>query len=149
MKPLKLAIIAIIGVFILRSDSRPLSVRNRNPLNIRFNEGNKWRGQIGQSGGFAKFDRPENGFRAGVILFRNYREIHKLSTIEQIIGRFAPSIENPTENYIDFVASELGKRRDSEVFEHEYPRLMIAMSTFEGGAGHWSIEQAEQGLSLA
>lgn len=76
-----------------------LGKRCCNPLNIRYNEKNHWRGQIGSYKGFCCFDCFESGFRAALILLRNYVRFG-VNTPRKIISRWAPSNENDTESYI-------------------------------------------------
>lgn len=86
-------------------------IRNNNPGNIRYNPANDWVGQIGQDdAGYAIFDKPENGIRAlGKLLF-NYFDRYGLSDVRSIIERWAPpSDDNPTEDYIEHVVSQMNK----------------------------------------
>lgn len=81
-------------------------IKRNNPLNIRYSELNKWQGLIGNENGFCKFETLGYGFRAAFVLLRNYyRGGHR--SIRQIITRWAPPIENPTENYIEFVSNKM------------------------------------------
>lgn len=125
-----------------------INVRNNNPLNIRYNPNNDWVGQVGQSGGFAEFDTPVNGFRAAAKLIQTYREQYGLNSIDAIVNRWAPPSENHTEAYIDFLTEKLDKWSFTPVFDSEIPELLFYMSEFEGGKGAFSIEQARQGVEL-
>ena len=126
-----------------------LNVRNNNPLNIRYAAGNDWVGQVGQSGGFAKFDTPEHGFRAGAKLILNYRSNHGLYSIASIISRWAPpEDDNHTDEYIKFVEEKTGIWSWRPIFESEIPGIMLAMSEFEGAKGAFTLEQAQQGAAL-
>lgn len=87
----------------------PLGIRYNNPCNIRYNSANKWKGQIGQYKGFCKFKSVTYGLRACLYLLRQYRYVYGLDSIRKIISRYAPSSENDTENYIDFVVNFLHK----------------------------------------
>lgn len=76
-----------------------LGQRNNNPLNIRYSKQNNWLGQIGSNKGFCVFDNIEHGYRAAIMLVRNY--VRKgFNTPRKIITRFAPSNENDTQAYI-------------------------------------------------
>lgn len=81
-------------------------IKRNNPLNIRYSSNNNWVGQIGQENGFCVFKSLEYGFRAAFILLCNYRK-QGFDTIEKIITKFAPPHENPTYQYIKFVADRL------------------------------------------
>ena len=87
--------------------------RNNNPGNLDYNPKNKWVGQLGIETGvpiprFARFDEPENGVRAMAKLLLNYILRYKLTTVAQIINRWAPSHENFTSQYITAVESWSG-----------------------------------------
>lgn len=87
-------------------------VRNNNPGNIDYVPANKWRGQLPPNPAlekrFARFDTPENGIRALGKLIRTYQNKHGLKSVEQIIGRWAPSTENNTRSYVEAVAKGIG-----------------------------------------
>lgn len=77
-----------------------------NVFNIRYNSRNNWKGQLEPQNGFCSFSHVDYGIRAAYILIRNYiRNGH--NTIDKIINRFAPPTENPTSNYVRFVADGL------------------------------------------
>ncbi|WP_163826551.1 hypothetical protein [Proteus vulgaris] len=82
-------------------------VRNNNPGNIRISS-NKWVGQTGDDGAFAKFATPEHGIRAlGKNLLSYARQ--GFVTPEQIINRWAPPEDNnDTQAYIEYVSDYLG-----------------------------------------
>lgn len=75
-------------------------------MNIRYHETNKWKGQIGESRGFCRFESPAYGIRATIKILRSYRKVLKDSfSISNIIARYAPvSDGNNTRAYIDYVA---------------------------------------------
>ena len=54
------------------SKKQTLAEINNNPLNIRFNENNQWRGQTGQNRGFCVFSSEAYGIRAGYKILTNY-----------------------------------------------------------------------------
>lgn len=94
----------------------PRGVRNNNPLNIR--KGNTWKGErpIQNDPVFEEFESIEYGFRAALKLVKNYIEgtnfnHRKYETIDAIVRRWAPPIENATENYIRFVADGMQLNR--------------------------------------
>lgn len=78
--------------------------RNNNPLNIDYYNmygkmANDWKGQIGvepltdkiERQRFAQFQTMEYGYRAALILLRNYIKNYNLHTIGAIINRWAPA----------------------------------------------------------
>lgn len=81
-----------------------------NPANIRYNKKNNWLGQIGSDNGFCEFATLYYGYRALVILLRNYINVYKLHSVSEIISRFAPACENNTRNYISYVNGFLRSR---------------------------------------
>ena len=83
-----------------------IGIRNNNPGNIR--KGEPWKGLacVQDDPDFCVFKSMHWGVRALVITLRTYVVVHKLHTIEQIIGRWAPTNENHTALYIQFVKSK-------------------------------------------
>lgn len=79
-------------------------INNKNPGNIR--KGSPWVGlaPIQGDGSFCTFIDAEHGIRAMFILLHNYN----LSTIKDIITKWAPGNENNTEAYIASVAKRMG-----------------------------------------
>jgi len=78
----------------------PRGIRNNNPGNIRYDR-TLWVGQTGQDdGGFITFDTPEHGIRALAKVLISYQTKHGLTTIGQMINRWAPPVENDTDAYV-------------------------------------------------
>lgn len=130
----------------------PRGIRNNNPGNIR--HGDKWRGLADKQtdASFCVFKAPEWGIRALAKILRNYQTKHGLKTVESIINRFAPQIENDTSSYILSVCQVLDvKPRDViDVFE---PGIMInllkAVIRHENGIQPYSDEVLKKSLELA
>ena len=80
--------------------------RNNNPLNIEYSPRNRWRGQVGSDGRFAIFSSREYGYRAALVILRNYQRRYGLTTLTEIIGRWCPPSErgNDTPRYIGTVS---------------------------------------------
>lgn len=132
----------------------PRSVRNNNPLNIRLSN-NKWDGKVnGSDPAFEKFETPVYGFRAAGKILLNYQKLHGLTTIEQMINRFAPPSENETSSYIQHVAAELGVNANHplQLTENTLAKMLHVMSTHEsgriGGFRWFSYGQALAGAKL-
>lgn len=109
---------------------------NNNWLNVRYNPNNNWLGQTGDDGeNYAQFETPEYGLRAADIVLKNYGQRHGIKTIESAINRFAPpSDNNPTDNYINFVAQKTGFARDAQIDLQDpgvRESLLAAMIQFE------------------
>lgn len=80
-----------------------------NPFNIRFNHLNHWKGLLGNDRGFCTFMSLNYGIRtAAYLLMISYRKRGK-RTYAELIETFAPSLENPTFKYVQFVTDRLGK----------------------------------------
>lgn len=113
-----------------------LGVELNNPLNIRYNPSNNWRGQVGAERGFCRFKNTAYGIRAAYIILTNYIK-NGCNTLEDIISRWAPPCENNTENYIRFVENETLIPRDLTLTDcsiHDYwTKIMIlqAMAKME------------------
>lgn len=125
------------------------NVRNNNPLNIRFSESNQWEGQTGHDGSFARFESAAYGFRAAYKLLMTYRDNYHLTSINDIVSRWAPEHENDSDAYASYLADKLNKWRFTPVFESEYPALLFYMAEFEGAKGAFSMSQVYEGIALA
>ena len=127
-------------------------IRNNNPGNIR--HGDKWQGlaEVQTDKAFCVFKSPEWGIRALVKILRNYQTKHGLKTVESIINRFAPEVENNTTSYILSVCQVLDvKPRD--VIDVREPGIMInllkAIIRHENGVQPYSDEVLKRGIELA
>lgn len=115
----------------------PRGIRLNNPYNIRQSE-QPWHGKIDPShdAEFEQFDTPENGIRAGMKLLLNYQDRYGLRTIRGIISRFAPSSENDTASYIDFVSRKTQNDPDTFINLHDVTllaELALAIIVRENG----------------
>ena len=112
--------------------------RNNNPLNIEYNPRNKWRGQVGSDGRFAIFVSREYGYRAAIVILRNYQKRYRIMTLTELIGRWCPPSEpgNNTPHYIRTV-SERGHLPVDEPLDlgnkSVVVRLLEAMTFVECG----------------
>lgn len=79
-------------------------IRNNNPFNIRRSL-NSWRGKIKHSSDpdFEQFTTIVYGIRAGIQLLLNGYLRSGYKTVPQIINKYAPSSENNTSGYIDYI----------------------------------------------
>ena len=97
---------------------------NRNPLNIRYSERNKWVGQIGHdSGGFCKFSAFIYGIRAAVLIIKKYIERGD-NTIPKIISKWAPETENLTTKYIQFVMQKTRIAADTKLSIYDRSKII-------------------------
>lgn len=91
----------------------PRGIRNNNPLNIR--KGSDWKGERPDQTdkAFEEFTSMEYGIRAGFIILRKYITgynglTQKFNTIEKMISRWAPAVENNIAAYISQVSKMTG-----------------------------------------
>lgn len=117
IKDLAVVLLAAAGVFwlgskkgkqetiIMNDPKLPRGYRNKNPLNIRINPANNWKGKVANNtdGVFEQFVAMEYGYRAALKLIRNYITKDGLSTVSEIIAKWAPQNENNTAGYIQRV----------------------------------------------
>ncbi len=84
-------------------------LRNNNPGNIRISK-IKWNGMAKDQPdkSFVKFETPQKGIRAMHKILQTYNKKHKITTIEGIISRWAPPVENDTKAYIQSVVQTSG-----------------------------------------
>lgn len=136
-------------------------VRNNNPLDIEATQ--PWQGllpfdqmspvQLAEPR-FAVFKSPAWGFRAGVVLLRNYDRNYGINTIEKLCARFAPASENNLGAYIGTVCNMTGWGRDASLDMESalvLMKLVRAFATQETGAWSppWRDYDLEQGALLA
>ncbi|MFB9215533.1 structural protein [Vibrio sinaloensis] len=139
---------------VVNSISKPRGVRANNPLNIESNVNNNWLGKVTPSVDkrFETFQAPEYGFRAGAKLLRDtYQGRYGLESIRELIHKFAPSHENNSDHYAEFVAKRVGVSPDAPIdlrSDNTLARLIHSMSIMEVGR-HYTLEQAQQGVQMA
>lgn len=129
----------------------PRGIRNNNPLNIRI--GNTWLGerQNPQDSSFEEFVSMEYGYRAAFCLLRRYIRRYRKNTIAMIISTWAPSSENNTQRYIDYVANAMNIASDTPiVYEDEVTmvRLVAAMQMMECGVPA-DLAKVKRGYQMA
>lgn len=112
----------------MAKDNRPLGIRCNNPLNIRYNKKNHWKGETDPSNGFCTFSDMIYGCRAALVLLVHYYN-RKHDTIRKIIRRWAPPSENDTKSYIRTVSALIAARyyhRTDDDFVYSLSRKRIA-----------------------
>lgn len=136
--------------------SLPRGIRNNNLGNIRW--GSNWQGLVPQEQrtdeDFCQFVSVSYGIRAMVKLIFTYRDKYGLNTIESIINRYAPPIENNTQGYINRVCDKLGVEPDEEIELTDEVLLLIvrAICGVENGnqyTNYYSREAIEIGIHMA
>lgn len=114
-------------------------LRNNNPGNIRINE-DLFRGEIRPSTdkSFKQFETMAHGYRAIFKILRNYHTRYALTTIRQMITRWAPEKENNTAAYIEAVSDYAGIPADDPINindREQMIRIVAGMSKVENGVG--------------
>lgn len=112
-------------------------LRNCNPGNIRQSRSN-FKGEVRPSrdSAFKQFESMAYGYRAMFVLLNSYHKRYGLTTIREMISRWAPPTENFTEGYIRFVSERSGIAADAEVdsrSERDMVPIVAAMSEIENG----------------
>lgn len=123
-----------------------------NPLNVRASS-DKWRGSIGQSdNGYVIFSTPMDGIRAVATVIKNYGTKYGINTVRDIVSRYAPASENPTDDYIANVCKGTGYQPD-EKLDTKNPevlkKLVTAMMKQEIGDVPYSEETINEGVQRA
>ena len=112
-------------------------LRNNNPGNIRLGSAH-FLGEKIPSGdpAFRQFKSIEWGYRAMFVLLRTYVVKHKCHTLRQIINRYAPPVENHTDNYIRRVSDASHLSPDETISINDgamMTAIVAAMSEVENG----------------
>ena len=111
-------------------------LRNRNPGNIRRSK-TRYLGEVTPSRDavFKQFETMAWGYRAMFVLLDSYRR-RGYGTLRQMIARYAPPVENHTENYIRCVATWSDVDADEPLDTHDRTIMLAvvaAMSRMENG----------------
>lgn len=92
----------------------PLGMRNNNPGNLRPGF-LPWMGQTGSAGNFCHFKDISFGLRAMAVDLSNKITKDGLTTITEIITKYAPPSENDTQAYINKVSDYTGWNANDEI----------------------------------
>ena len=105
-------------------------IAKNNPFNIRC--GSRWLGLSSSSKGFCEFETLEYGVRAAcVLLLQSYRK-KGVCRLSSIISRFAPSVENDTQSYLDYVSNATGLPKNLILTsDFQYANVLSSMAWFE------------------
>ena len=131
----------------------PRGIRNNNPGNIRKSK-DLWQGLAERQtdAAFFVFKTPTYGIRALARVLIAYQDKYGLNTIDGIINRWAPPVENNTLAYVRSVAKFTGfsanKALNMHRFEHLKP-LVEAIICHENGVQPYSAADITKGLLLA
>lgn len=130
----------------------PRGVRLNNPLNIR--HGDPWLGATREQPdpSFVTFESPEYGFRAASRLLLNYQERYGLTSVNAIVGRWAPPNENDTVAYANAVSAEMKVRPTDAIALRNGATLLAmlkAMCRHENGECPYDDATIAAGMKLA
>ena len=124
----------------------PLGWRYRNPLNITRGR-NRWEGEIPKIGRFCKFSSFYYGLRAAYLLLTSYQKMGYY-TVEKIVRRWAPPIENHTQAYIGHVCRRLKLQPGDAVPFDQLPNLIVAMGEMEIGKTWFHRYSIRSGMDI-
>lgn len=135
------------------TDRLPRGIRNRNPGNIR-KSGDRWKGlaPLQSDPAFFVFETPLWGIRAMAVILRNYQRRHRLKSLAQIIGRWAPAGENDTAGYVAAVskAMNIGPRAQLDLNDAASLRALIAaIIRHENGHQPYDLGTIDMAIDLA
>lgn len=113
-----------------------LGIRSNNPGNI-VKSSIQWQGKVNCPGRFECFQSMYWGVRALAINLQSYYFNRGLTTVNEIISRWAPPIENDTGAYIRFVSGRMGidPYHPFEWNRRNIERLITAIIDMENGTG--------------
>lgn len=130
----------------------PRGIRNNNPGNIRKSP-TQWIGEVpGPDEAFETFATPELGIRAMAKLLLNYQRHRGLRTVDEIIGRWAPPMENDSDAYAAAVAFALEVDCETRIDLTDLRtlrRLVTAIIRHENGVVPYSDKQIDDGVAMA
>lgn len=132
--------------------SLPRGYRNNNPLNVRKNAANAWKGKVvpGSDPAFEQFITMAYGYRCALYLLRKYiGQGH--NTIRKIVTKWAPPSENNTSGYVSNVATRTGIGADTVIDRNDQQKLCKiawAMAWVENGYAPASMDDIYAGWSL-
>lgn len=94
----------------------PRGIKNHNPTNIDWHKGTDWQGLADppSDGRFCRFTDPIWGLRAAAKILLKYRQ-RGITSVQRIIGTWAPSVENNTRAYVRAIAGALGVHPDATI----------------------------------
>jgi hypothetical protein len=147
----------------------PRGIRNNNPGNIeRTNPRAPWQGAaplaeaMSRDRRFEVFESPVSGIRALLRTLITYQDKHGLKSVNEIINRWAPPVENKTSAYVDVVVRHMQASGvpvtdgDTEIDVHDYATALALTQSIvrhENGPppkarGKWWYSQAEYDEAL-
>ncbi len=129
--------------------------RNNNPGNIReCGLDSEWLGErsTDDDGAFEEFSEPIYGIRALAKILLAYQNKHDLHTIEELINRWAPPVENDTGSYVRSVAKQTGFAADQALYLRDpgvMEKLVKAIIHHENGRCIYDDKLIAGGVTMA
>lgn len=135
-------------------------LRNNNPGNIERTK-TRWQGMSADQNAdsrFITFDHAKWGIRAIARILITYQDKRRandgspIDTIQEIVERWAPSHENPTDEYAYYISMILTTSVNDTIDVYEYEtmfHLVSAIIHFENGVQPYDTATINQGLRLA
>ncbi len=144
----------------------PRGVRNFNPGNVDYNEAqfirDRWVGEVGlekhRRARFTTFKTHEHGIRAMTKILLTYHHKRKaadgsqIDTVQEIIDRWAPPVENDTDAYANRVRKLLGVGKGEEIDLDDVMimlPLLKAIIKHENGQQPYSDKTILRGMEMA
>lgn len=134
---------AIVSLLLLFTTATPClaDIAKHNPGNL-VKTASLWEGQVKNPGRFIAFKDSHHGLRALAIVLLRYERRHGMTTVQQVVNRFAPAHENNSKRYAEFVADELGVSVTANINICAYgTEIMKAIIRMENGCQPYSDEE--------
>ena len=138
---------------ISRGRALPRGIRNHNPGNLR-RSADPWQGlaTTQTDAEFFQFVSAKWGIRALARTLIAYQDRVGLRNIKQMIGRWAPPVENDTGAYVRVVAAAVGVGPEERIDVHDYAvlrPLVLAIIKHENGQQPYTEAEIDAGMVLA
>lgn len=119
----------------------PIGIRNNNWLNIR-KDSQQWQGEVLTDNAFEKFQTVEYGLRAAIKTLKTYYTNYGCKTIQTLVSRWAPPVENNSIVYINNVSKRTGINKDTVLTFDKATilKLISAMAVQEVGKAPTQIQ---------
>jgi hypothetical protein len=132
--------------------SDPIGIRQNNPGNLEC--GQPWQGLEPKQAGdrFCRFTSPLFGIRAMALLVRNYGRKHGIRTIQGLIYRYAPGVENNVAAYVQSVAKRTGFLPDFPITlndDETLEKIIPAMIHHENGQQPYPLPMIKEAVHMA
>ena len=144
--------LVIAGLLLAVHLSQARGLRNNNPGNIRHGDNWQGRSKLQLDPSFITFQSAKYGVRAMARILNNYRDKHNLTTVADIIDRWAPPVENDTTSYTFAVARKLGVGPYTSIDTTKPAVMLVLIESIihhENGSQPFSSDYLLEGISLA